>query len=152
MKKTFIMIAALTMALVILCSACGGTDTKQEQSPDVSEAQATQLPTVTKPPKEAGEDGVVGANANDTSAAAAHMDRESWLASLSEEQRKVEEELIGATVEELYAAIGEPISAVYGVSCLVANGEDGVLTYDGFTVATTRFPGGQERVMGTSTK
>ena len=63
----------------------------------------------------------------------------------------VQTELFGATVDELYDAIGKPISASYSASCMVADGEDGLLVYDGFTVSTTRFPNGQEIVMGTAT-
>lgn len=150
MKKTLIVIMALMMALVVLCSACKGGDANSG-TPANSGTQSGELPTVTKPP-EGEEDalGVVGANANDDSLAAQGMDRDSWLATLSEEQRLVETELLGATVEELYAAIGEPNDAVYGTSCFIANGEDGVLYYDGFMVGTTRYPDGKEIVTGTS--
>ena len=50
--------------------------------------------------------------------------------------------LIGAEVEELYAAIGEPLSANYAPSCL-GPGEDGELTYDGFIVYTYREEGSE---------
>ncbi len=45
--------------------------------------------------------------------------------------------LIGATVEELYAALGEPASAEYAAGCLT-DGDEGTLYYDGFVVYTTR--------------
>ena len=45
---------------------------------------------------------------------------------------------IGQPVEALYAAVGEPASAQYGASCLEENAEDGMLTYDGFSVWTVR--------------
>ena len=48
-------------------------------------------------------------------------------------------------VDELYAAIGEPLSASYASSCLVMGGQDGVLEYDGFTVYTL-VSNGQETV------
>ena len=151
MKKTWIGIAALMMALAVFCAACGGSDAPAPSEAPAAEPEATELPSVTAPPQE-GETGtnMVSANANDTSLATAHLDRDSWLASLSEDQRKVEEELIGATVEELYAAIGKPSGVSYSASCLVTDGEDGLLQYDGFMVSTTRFSSGQELVMGTS--
>lgn len=45
--------------------------------------------------------------------------------------------LIGQPVQELYDAIGEPLSAEYAPSCL-GEGEDGELVYEGFTVYTYR--------------
>lgn len=39
-------------------------------------------------------------------------------------------------LEELIAAIGEPVSSSYGPSCLIPGGKDGELKYDGFTVST----------------
>ncbi len=45
--------------------------------------------------------------------------------------------LIGATVEELYAALGEPASAEYAAGCLT-DGDEGTLYYEGFVVYTTR--------------
>lgn len=150
MKKTLIVMMALMMALTVFCTACGGNDQPAPTEAPAAEAEATELPTVTKPPEGAEENGVVSANANNNVQLMEGMDRETWLASLSEDQRKVEEELIGATVEELYAAIGQPTSSYYSVSCMVADGEDGMLYYDGFTVSTTRFPSGVEMVMGTT--
>ena len=43
----------------------------------------------------------------------------------------------GKPVEDLIAAIGEPLSSDYAPSCL-GEGEDGNLYYDGFTVYTYR--------------
>lgn len=45
---------------------------------------------------------------------------------------------IGQPVEALYEAVGEPAAAQYGASCLEENAEDGMLTYDGFSVWTVR--------------
>lgn len=142
MKKNWIVALTLMMALTVFCTACGGNDAPAK------EAEATELPTVTAPPEgaEADEDTMLTADDN---SAPERRDRESYLASMSPEQRKVEEELIGATVDDLYKAIGKPKNAEYTTSCLVADGEDGMLYYDGFYVATTRFPNGTEYVMGT---
>lgn len=143
MKKRWIVALILMVALAVFCTACGGGNETSAEEPE-----ATELPTVTAPPEDAedAEDTMVSADDN---AAPKRRDRASYLASMSEDQRKVEEELIGATVEDLYAAIGKPKSSSYTTSCLVADGEDGMLYYDGFYVSTTRFPNGTEYVMGT---
>lgn len=54
-------------------------------------------------------------------------------------------EFEGAPLEDLIAAIGEPLSSDYAPSCL-GEGEDGNLYYDGFTVYTYRDTDGQETV------
>ena len=43
-----------------------------------------------------------------------------------------------APVDELYAAIGYPISSDYAPGCVEPGSEDGELIYDGFTVYTVR--------------
>ena len=62
----------------------------------------------------------------------------------SVDRKSVAEGLVGHPVSELYAAIGRPLASDYAPSCLV-DGDDGELTYDGFTVYTTR-EGDQETV------
>ena len=54
-------------------------------------------------------------------------------------------EFEGAPLEDLIAAIGEPLSSDYAPSCL-GEGEDGNLYYDGFTVYTYRNVDGSETV------
>lgn len=141
MKKTWIGALALMMILTALCTACG------PKADDTPAAEATELPSVTAPPAN-GETGETGLAADDNNAPEL-LDPAAKLANMGPEQRKAEE-LKGALVEELYKAIGEPQSAEYTTSCLVENGEDGILTYEGFLVATTRYPNGEEYVMGTS--
>ena len=51
----------------------------------------------------------------------------------------------GAPLEDLIAAVGEPLSSDYAPSCL-GEGEDGNLYYDGFTVYTYRDTDGTETV------
>ena len=51
----------------------------------------------------------------------------------------------GAPLEDLIAAVGEPLSSDYAPSCL-GEGEDGNLYYDGFTVYTYRDVDGTEVV------
>jgi hypothetical protein len=48
-------------------------------------------------------------------------------------------EYVGRSVEELYAAIGEPTGGTqYAASCAEENAEDGMLFYDGFYVWSLR--------------
>ena len=53
--------------------------------------------------------------------------------------------LIGSPLSSLTDAIGEPKNESYASSCL-GDGEDGELSYDGFTVYTYRAPDGTETV------
>ena len=53
--------------------------------------------------------------------------------------------LIGSSLSSLTDAIGEPKNESYASSCL-GDGEDGELSYDGFTVYTYRAPDGTETV------
>lgn len=53
--------------------------------------------------------------------------------------------LIGSSLSALTDAIGEPKNESYASSCL-GDGEDGELSYDGFTVYTYRAPDGTETV------
>ena len=56
--------------------------------------------------------------------------------------------LTGQDVSALYNAIGYPNSSSYSASCLVLDGEDGLLYYSGFTVATARYSDGSEVILG----
>lgn len=60
----------------------------------------------------------------------------------------VAQNMAGSMVEDLYAAIGRPNGADYTTSCLVFDGQDGLLYYDGFTVSTVKYADGTEMVMG----
>lgn len=55
-----------------------------------------------------------------------------------QDPKAVAQGLVGHSVSELYAAIGQPLSSGYAPSCLVEGGEDGELAYNGFVVYTTR--------------
>ena len=65
----------------------------------------------------------------------------------SADKKTVAAGLVGAAVEDLYAAIGDPKSVSYEESCLVLGAEDGVLEYEGFSVQTLRYPNGTELVV-----
>ena len=137
MKKSIIAALLLMCLLMTVCVACGGGKEEQPQA-------AGELPTVTAPPAgvAAGQN-VIAAEDN----AAATLDENAGAAYVSEEHR-IAAGLVGSEVDELFAAIGEPNSKEYTASCLVADGEDGLLYYDGFTVSTTRFANGTETIMG----
>ena len=47
---------------------------------------------------------------------------------------EIAQEYIDRPLEELIAAIGEPLSSVYGPSCLIQGAQDGQLQYDGFWI------------------
>ena len=146
MKKTCLIVLVLMLAMTVLCAACGGSN---EPAPAESEnaPEATELPTVTAPPAGAGSgEDIVGAEDN---AAPDQMTAEEARESWPEARKKVEDELVGASLEELYEAIGKPSKTSYGTSCYMEGAEDGVLFYDGFYVSTTRFPDGTEFITGT---
>ncbi len=55
------------------------------------------------------------------------------------------QQMIGENLTALTDEIGEPNNESYASSCL-GDGEDGELSYDGFTVYTYRAPDGAETV------
>ena len=155
MKKTWLITIALMLALVLVCASCGGSgkddNANSNEEEAAEEAVVDELPSVTAPPVEAGEETIIGAEENsrpDPSDANAY---ETWLSSLSEEQRYVEENLVGQEVDALIEYLGEPKSTTYVPSCIMAEADDGVFVYDAFSVQTTRFPNGTEYIMGTVT-
>lgn len=144
MKKTWIAVLALMMALLMLCTAC-----KDKEENDAEDPESTDLPTVTAPPDEDEETG--GMKEADDNKAPNKQSEADRLAAMSEDQKKAEA-LFGRTVNELYKALGKPIKAEYSASCLVADGTDGMLDYGDFYVMTTRWADGRELIMGTGSK
>ena len=117
MKKALIMLLCAVMALSL--AACG--EGEPATTPAVTETPAqTEAPAETAAPE---------------SEAPETTEPET---SLLETAKTFE----GAPVEELIAAIGEPVSSDYAPSCL-GDGEDGNLYYDGFTVYTYRDESGE---------
>lgn len=152
MKKTIALLLLMSM-LLALCAACGGSkeDTSAPAVPDEPVAAAEveeDLPTVQRntDANTNNDNGMIAAEEN---IAAGSVVNTNWLETLSEEQRYVEENLIGTTLEDLIAYLGEPRDEEYHTSCLVSDGLDGILYYNGFYVSTTRYPSGEEIVMGT---
>ena len=112
MNRIITLILCLVLALSL--TACGGTKA------EVSEASAapaeTEKPAETETP------------VAETGTAPAY-DEEAYAAAQG---------CVGRTAEELIAAIGEPADVQYAPSCLVEDGEDGMLYYDGFYVWTVK--------------
>ena len=112
MKRNFalILVAAL---LALSLSACGSSAPAATPAPAPAE---TEAPAAVLP------DAVL-------------TEAEDEPAAEENELLATAKEFIDKPVADLIAAIGEPISAEYAPSCL-GSGEDGELTYDGFTVYT----------------
>lgn len=130
-----VLLLAGTAALAVLLASCApqgdASPSPSSPSPSVS-AQDTQPPApsgpaeVTTPSQQPSQEPSPGADSSpEPSAPDTEALKDAAVA------------LIGSSVEELIAAIGEPISTDYAPSCL-GSGEDGELVYDGFSVYTYR--------------
>ena len=122
MKKTIAIILALMMVLSL--AACGGEKEAIDSigGQDGPEVTATATPAATPEPTPAPE--VTPEPTEEP----------------KDDLKTTAESFIGAALEELIAAIGEPESSDYAPSCL-GPGEDGNLYYDGFVVYTYREDG-----------
>lgn len=125
MKKLTCLLLALTLLLGL--AACG------EEPAEVTEEPAAESVEPAAEPSAAPE--------------ASEAPAEESEAPAEEEPSPLEaaKEFEGAPLEDLIAAIGEPLSSDYAPSCL-GEGEDGNLYYDGFTVYTYRDVDGSETV------
>lgn len=117
MKKLTCLLLALTLLLGL--AACG------EEPAEVTEEPAAESAEPAAEPSAAPE--------------ASEAPAEESEAPAEEEPSPLEaaKAFEGAPLEDLIAAIGEPLSSDYAPSCL-GEGEDGNLYYDGFTVYTYR--------------
>ena len=125
MKKLTCLLLALTLLLGL--AACG------EEPAEVTEEPAAESAEPAAEPSAAPEESEAPAEESEAPA--------------EEEPSPLEaaKEFEGAPLEDLIAAIGEPLSSDYAPSCL-GEGEDGNLYYDGFTVYTYRDVDGSETV------
>lgn len=125
MKKLTCLLLALTLLLGL--AACG------EEPAEVTEEPAAESAEPAAEPSAAPE--------------ASEAPAEESEAPAEEEPSPLEaaKAFEGAPLEDLIAAIGEPLSSDYAPSCL-GEGEDGNLYYDGFTVYTYRDVDGSETV------
>lgn len=145
MKKTALIL--ISAAMLLSLAACGEDDVTDKDMPTPPPASASPVPDKgTPPPVDTieptdGEDGVtqptVEPTAEPTAEPKASATPEPDETPVPEPSKERAEEYIGKTVEELYAAVGEPNSSDYAPSCL-GDGEDGNLYYNDFTVYTYR--------------
>ncbi len=134
MKKS-IAILMLTLCLALLC-ACGETaePASETPAPDAQEVTEQQLPEETPAAQQE-------ATAQEPEEAAAQTDD----APAQEPEEAPEEpgaletalSFVDQDAAALISAIGEPLETQYEASCS-GPGDDGVWTYDGFTVYTYR--------------
>lgn len=129
MKKTFT--AVLLLLCMIITAACGSAPAPAQPDPTPSAAPAPAAPSVSSV--------LPGANLSEAQDDPSAV--EPSAPAYDEAKFAAAKALIQKSVEELYAAIGEPNDSSYAPSCIGATGEDGELYYDGFTVATYRNDG-----------
>ena len=122
-----IMISLMALALLALLCACGETEQTAAQNPapaaaETAEQKAPETSAPAQDPAEAPEEAAEEAPEEETA-----------------EQSPLETALafVDHDAGELVAAIGEPLETSYEESC-AGPGEDGIWTYDGFTVFTYR--------------
>lgn len=132
MKKLTCLLLALTLLLGL--AACGEEPAEVTEEPAAGSVEPV-------------EEGAPPAEESVAPAEESVAPAEESEAPAEEEPSPLEaaKEFEGAPLEDLIAAIGEPLSSDYAPSCL-GEGEDGNLYYDGFTVYTYRDVDGSETV------
>ena len=128
MKKLFALCLVLVLTLALF-TAC--TDKPSQNSTQAQNPLATDAPKTNAPETKATETKAPETKPEETTPAETK---------LSGEAKAIAESLIGSSVEELFAAIGEPQDSSYASSC-DGPGDDGELYYEGFTVYTYREDG-----------
>ena len=152
MKKPTALISVL--ALLLALSACSGQvgGAPSQSVPPETEAVSqpvSQTPTQDIPPSETPEPSAAPTEGPESPAPSEEVppsdDVPETSAPIQTPQptpaadlKAIAESLINHPVSELYAAIGQPISADYAPGCVEPGSEDGELVYDGFTVYTVR--------------
>ena len=132
MKK---MITVLLCAAMLAALAACGAPAEAPAAPAPTEAPAAAAPEAPAPdeekpsPAEPAEEAPSGEETLDPSEIVARI-----------------LEMKGQPVEDLIDWLGEPESREYSSSCLVEGGQDGQLSYDGFTVYTLVQPDGTETI------
>lgn len=130
---------ALILALLLALAACGApaAEPSTPETPDEAPIMTSVLP---------------GANQKPADNTTADAPEESAEPTSQEETPDTAEivarvlEMQGQPVEDLIDWLGEPESREYSSSCLVQGGQDGQLSYDGFTVYTLVQPDGTETI------
>lgn len=114
MKK----IIPIIIALAIVLCACGNS-TETKESTEASTEQASVLPDANLKQDDSAEK-------TETADTASGIDPETLEKARS---------YVGKQLTELIAEFGQPIATEYASSCL-GDGEDGLITFNGFTVET----------------
>lgn len=176
MKKSVMTVLLVMSMLMVFCAACGSSDAPVAEvsatmaptatpAPTEEPAEETPEPTATVEPEETAEpDGDEeeeetstsnsgGAAAATTNSGGGNSGGNANSAAQTNpteapDLKTTAQNMSGQSVSALYAAIGSPSGSDYTASCLVPNGEDGLLYYDGFTVSTVRYADGTELVVG----
>ena len=139
MKKKLSVVWTLAALMLVLCAACGGS----ENAP--AEAEMTPLVLATAEPVQVEAAAMVTAQPRTEAQVGTDAEAEYTC----EQERIANEDMAGATVEELIQVIGPPVAwGEYGASCNIEGNDDGSLIYESFTVSTTRYPDGTELVLG----
>ncbi len=127
MKLQKILSVLLVLSLLAGLTACGGGKPAEPAPTEAPVLEETPAPAEEEP---AAEEAPLPAE-------------EPAPAELSDLEKA--EACVDRSIEELFAAVGEPVSSDYIPSCLHPNsgGEDGELIYDGFTVYTYRDSSGE---------
>ena len=136
MKRTLILMICAVLALCL--TGCGG-----EPAPGPTPSQELNLETLA--PVLTTEE-VMEASAADAEARAAEEPASDTDVEIDEDAFAAAKACIGMTIEELYAAVGEPAGGTsYAASCLEEDAEDGMLFYtsQGFYVWTVRNADGE---------
>lgn len=129
---SFVLLAVLTLSLAACSSSKGAVfvDIGPSEAPVTAEPPA---PVPDAVPEET--PAVFYPQATHTLTPEAGIPANAHVAS-SAELKAIAEAFIGRDVAELIEAVGQPLSVTYGPS-----GEDGELTYNGFTVYTRKADG-----------
>jgi cytoskeletal protein RodZ len=171
MKKSLASLLLALSLMLVLCAGCGSdntatasvsatmapTDTPapteepvEETEEPVEETAAPEEEEEAQEPEEEAEEQPTATTApaattttTTTTAAATEAPAES-----AQDNKSTAEGMVGNSVDALYAAVGSPNGSEYTASCLVMDGEDGILYYGDFTVSTVRYADGSEYVVG----
>lgn len=134
MNRKFCFLLAGALWASLLLTACSP---KGEASPPPSEASPTASSGESQTPAPSGTAEVTTPSQQPSDAPAPDRSESPAPSPSGGDAKELALTFIDKSVEELIAAIGEPISSDYAPSCLGA-GEDGELVYDGFSVYTYR--------------
>lgn len=142
MNKRLTAIAMLMCILIVFAAGCSSDDTAEVSA--TAAAEATEVPTVTQEPSaQATEVPMVTAEPSGSD----NSELTDAVSATDSPEMTEAKNYVGQSVDELYSAMGEPNSSEYTESCLVADGQDGLLYYDGFTVSTVIYADGTEMIL-----